>query len=114
MHLNDLHLTVGILSNGAIRLLYSGPDATKAAAAYAAAGPEFQEVGVVAHPQALMPRRPAEEAAEAARRAEAAKEQAQAQARAKKAKAAQLAADAKRMAAEAKALEKEAGEDPEK
>src|SRR5437660_4010565 len=61
--IQDIFITVGILQKeDAPEILYAGLDAAKAQEIYSKAGTEFVEVGVVAHPQVVFPRRPAEEA----------------------------------------------------
>ncbi len=63
--IQDLFITVGISANpkgDPAKVLYVGLDALRAQDAYSKAGQEFAEVGVIAHPQVVFPRRPQEEA----------------------------------------------------
>lgn len=62
MRISDCHITVGIVGGNKPEVLYCGPNASEAATAFAQAGAEFSEVGVIAFPQPVFPRYPAEEA----------------------------------------------------
>jgi hypothetical protein len=106
MRIQDIYIAVAVTAGEKLKVLYAGGDATEANEAYRTAGAEFVEVGVIAHPQIVMPRFPAEEAAAAEARAKAAEvadsaELLKAQQEANKAKAAaEAAAEAAEKAAE--------------
>lgn len=61
MQLRDIYLTLAVVEGDRAKVLYVGPDAGRAQKEYAEAGPGVLEVGVISHPQCVMPRFPRQE-----------------------------------------------------
>jgi hypothetical protein len=108
LKLQQLRYAVGVTVKGEAKALYIGPDAGKADAAMAAAGPEFEAVACL--PKGVIPtfvRYPAKEATRAKVAAEAEKAREAAALSAKKAEAEAKSAQARKLSAEAAAITKE-------
>lgn len=113
LKLQQLRVAIGITAKGEAKVLYCGPDAAKADAALAEAGPEFELAG--AYPKGvfpLMPRYPAREAEQAKERALEAQRRAEAEAAATKLAVQEKRDRASRLRAEALALEKTLPKEP--
>ncbi len=61
MRISDLHLTVGVTTDGKAACIYLGADALEAGKAFREAGPEFAQVETVPFLQGVFQRRPVEE-----------------------------------------------------